>query len=277
MKHPRPIISAALAVVAILTTSAIGQVAAADVITTTFSDGSHRVGIDIAPGTYFAEFEDGICALSITHIDGSQRTPTFRARAIVTITESDTLVQTNGCGEWTPRETPRRKPPLREFGEGLYEVGVDIAPGIYTADQNQGRCLWFTRTDFTYQPNYDGLVTWWRVGEPTVELKIGDGGFYSIRCGTWQIRKGGRSAEPLSEFNDGSYLVGVDIEPGDYVADSGDNVCRWFRNSQFNVAVPDFSGGYQSIGRQIATILPSDTGFYSDGCGPWEPIRSRRH
>ena len=269
MKHYRPIISAALAVVAILTTSAIGQVAAADVITATFSDGSHRVGIDIAPGTYFAEFEDGICALSITDTNGAQRTPTFRARAIVTITENDTLVQTRGCGEWTPRETRRRPPPLREFGEGLYEVGVDIAPGIYTADQNEGRCLWFTRTDFTYQPNYDGLVTWWRVGEPVVELKTGDGGFYSIRCGTWQIREGRRPVEPLSEFNDGSYVVGVDIEPGDYVADSGDSTCRWFRNSPFNVAVSDFSGGYRSIGRQIATILPSDTGFYSDGCGPW--------
>ncbi|MYF78907.1 MAG: hypothetical protein F4180_03175 [Chloroflexi bacterium] len=122
MKHYRPIISAALAVVAVLTASAIGQVAAADVITTTFSDGSHRVGIDIAPGTYFAEFEDGICALSITDTDGAQRTPTFRARAIVTITESDTLVQTRGCGEWNPRET--RRPPLREFGEGLYDFFV---------------------------------------------------------------------------------------------------------------------------------------------------------
>ena len=179
-------------------------------------------------------------------------------------------MQTNGCGEWEPRETRKRKPPQRKFGDGLYEVGVDIAPGIYTADQNQGRCLWFTRTDFTYQPNYDGFVTWWRVGEPIVELKIGDGGFYSVRCGTWQIRKGGRPAEPLSEFDDGSYVVGVDIEPGDYVANSGDSVCRWFRNSPFSISVPNFSGGYQSIGQQIVTIQPSDTGFHSDGCGPWE-------
>ncbi len=254
---------------AILATFAIGQAAAANVITTTFSDGTHQVGIDITPGTYFAEFEDGICRLSITDIGGAQRTPTFRGRAIVTITQSDTLLQTANCGEWRPHETRGRKHPLRTFGEGLYEVGVDIAPGIYIADQNQGRCLWFTRTDFTYQPNYDGLVTWWRVGDPVVELKAGDGGFYSIRCGEWRIRGGGRSAEPSTEFNDGSYVVGVDIEPGDYVADSGDNVCRWFRNSPFNISVPNFSGGYQSVGRQIATILPSDTGFYSDGCGPW--------
>lgn len=252
-----------------LTLVAFKQPASADIASQVFTDGSHRVGIDVAPGTYFAEFEDGICALSITDIDGAQRTPTFRGRAIVTITESDTLLQVAGCGEWRPHETLGRKHLLNAFGEGLYEVGVDIAPGIYIADRNQGRCLWFKRTDFTYQPGYDGLVTWWRVGEPIVELKIGDGGFYSIRCGKWQIREGGRSAEPISEFSDGSYVVGVDIEPGDYMANSGDNVCRWFRNSPFSVSVPDFSGGYQSIGRQIATILSSDTGFYSDGCGPW--------
>lgn len=272
MKHSRPIISATLAIFATLSTGAIGQVATANAISFAFADGSHRIGIDIAPGTYFAEFEDGICALSITDIDGAQRTPTFRGRAIVTIAESDTLLKTRGCGEWQPRETRRRSPLLKEFGEGLYEVGVDIAPGIYIADENQGRCLWFTRTDFTYQPNYDGLVTWWRVGEPIVEIKVGDGGFYSIRCGTWQIREGRRPAEPLSEFNDGSYVVGVDIKPGDYAADSGDNACRWFRNSPFSVSVSDFSGGYRSIGQQIATILPSDTGFYSDGCGPWKPF-----
>ena len=270
MKHSRPIIRAALVVVATLTIGAIGQVAAADAIPTTFADGSHRVGIDIAPGTYFAEFEDGICALSITDIDGAQRNPTFRGRAIVTITESDTLLQTAGCGEWRPHQTRGRKHLLKTFGEGLYEVGVDIAPGIYIADQNQGRCLWFTRTDFTYQTNFDGLVTWWRVGEPIVELKIGDGSFYSIRCGNWQIREDDRPAEPLSELNDGSHVVGVDIEPGHYVANSGDNVCRWFRNSPFGISIPNFSGGYQSIGRQIVTILSSDTGFYSDGCGPWE-------
>ena len=269
MRHSQPVIRAALAVVASLTIGAIGHLVAADAIPATFSDGSHRVGIDIAAGTYFAEFEDGICALSITDVDGAQRNPTFLGRAIVTITESDTLLQTAGCGEWKSRETHGENRLPTAFGEGLYEVGVDIAPGIYVADQNQGRCLWFTRTDFTYQPNYDDLVTWWRVGDPVVELKIGDGGFYSIRCGNWQIREAYRPAKPLSEFNDGSYVVDVDIEPGDYVANSGESVCRWFRNSPFNVSVPDFSGGYQSVGQQIATILSSDTGFYSDGCGTW--------
>ncbi len=76
---------------------------------TTFSDGTHRVGVDIAPGTYlssggdFCYWErqsrigsgelDDIIANEIS-MDGGQ--------VVVTIDATDEGFKTSDCGVWTP-------------------------------------------------------------------------------------------------------------------------------------------------------------------------------
>ncbi len=237
-----------------------------------FADGTHRVGIDIAPGTYVAEIESGICSVGITDIDEETRNPTFIGRAIVTITSSDNVVETSSCGIWKPRFDRVSEPPSIRFEEGMHEVGVDIRPGIYTSTSNDGRCVWFTVDDFMHQPASSNLITWWKTGEPIAEIKPDSAGFYSIRCGTWNRRDAGFAEEPLTHFGDGSYLVGIDIAPGTYIADAGNGFCDWFRTAPFGDTSPDNSGGYVSKGRQVATIFASDTGFHSDGCGIWRPL-----
>ena len=246
----------------------------ATVVPNTFADGTHHVGIDIAPGTYFAEIENGICSVGITGVDEQSRNPTFIGRAIVTITGSDTVVETSGCGSWQPRADRVSDPPAVQFEEGMHEIGVDIRPGIYTSTSNDGRCVWFTVDDFTHRPASSNLITWWKTGEPIAEIKSDNAGFYSIRCGTWYRRDVELSGEPSTSFGDGSYLVGIDIEPGTYVADAGDGFCDWFRTAPFGDTSPDNSGGYVSKGRQVATIFESDSGFHSDGCGMWRPLDS---
>ncbi len=237
-----------------------------------FVDGTHRVGIDIAPGTYVAEIDSGICSVGITDVDEQSRTPTFIGRAIVTITGMDAVVETSGCGIWKPRAGRVTFSPATRFAEGMYEVGVDIRPGIYTATSNDGRCVWFTVGDFSHLPAPSNLITWWKTGDPIAEIKPDSAGFYSIRCGTWVRRDIETPEEPVTHFGDGSYLVGVDISPGTYIADAGDGSCDWFRTAPFGDTSPDNSGGYVSKGRQIATILASDSGFHSDGCGTWNPL-----
>ncbi len=237
-----------------------------------FADGVHRVGIDIAPGTYVVEIESGICSVGITDKDEQSRNPTFIGRAIVTITNLDAVVETLGCGIWKPRAEPVKVPPAHRFEEGMHQIGVDIRPGIYTSNSSDGQCVWFTVGDFTHQPALNNLITWWKTDDPIVEIKPDHTGFYSIRCGTWQRRETAVAEKPVTQFGDGSYLVGIDISPGTYVADAGVGICDWFRTAPFGDTSPDNSGGYVSKGHQIATILPSDSGFYSKGCGTWQPI-----
>ncbi len=262
-----------LSILAIIAFASFGHVASADdaeasSLLASFPNGSYEVDVDIAPGTYVTEFDDGVCAVVITNLDGRRRNPTFLHRAIVTITPSDATVETSGCGTWRLLERPEK--PLSEFGPGMYRVGIDILPGIYTASYNDGRCVWFTQEDLTHQPTSTNLINWWKTGTPVFQITHENVGFYSIRCGTWTRREYDRDQEPLHEFQDGSYLVGIDIAPGLYTTEAADGECNWFRTAPFGDAMPDNSGGYVSAGRQIAEILPTDTGFHSDGCGTWK-------
>ncbi len=231
------------------------------------------MGIDIELGTYVTDVESGICYVSIVDAEGDLRNPTFTGRAIITISSKDSTVETRGCGEWELRLSGYPGILATRFEHGMYEVGVDIRPGIYTSSANDGRCVWFTVDDFSHRPARENLITWWKTGTPIVEIPSDANGFYSIRCGTWERREGSVTPDtPLEQFSDGSYLVGIDIAPGTYATDAGEGICNWFRTAPFGDTVPDNSGGYVSVGRQIATVLPTDTSFFSEGCGTWNPL-----
>lgn len=269
--HPRratpTLTSLTLLLFALLTPFVLTQTVEA--ATRSFSDGLHQVGIDITPGTYVAENPTGICTVRYTSsADTQPRNPTFLTRAIITITDQDSAIESINCGEWRPHS--KTAPTAAHFSEGTYEVGVDIAPGIYTASHNDGRCIWFTIRDFTHQPDPNQSLTWWKTGQPIVHITDDDTGFYSIRCGNWQLRAAPAPEQPLTEFSDGSYLVNVDIAPGTYTTDAGDTRCNWFRTAPFGDRAPDNTGGYSSIGLQTITILPTDSGFHSQNCGTWQ-------
>ena len=259
-------------IAAIAAPIAFDQVVSADTVTSRFSDGTHLVGSDITPGTYVTDIGSTVCSVTITSTYNQTRRPTFLSRAIVTITEQDASIETSGCGEWSPHTAIGQKHRATQFGEGTYHVGVDILPGIYTADTSDGRCLWFTIKDFTHTTDPNQVLTWWKVGQPVVELTTDDVGFYSIRCGTWVLREDEQPEEPLTEFGDGSFLVNIDIAPGNYVADPGDERCNWFRTAPFGDQTPDNTGGYASQGHQVITILATDTGFFSEQCGTWRSL-----
>ena len=243
--------------------------ASASIAPSDFGDGTHRVGIDIAPGTYIVEIENGICSVGIIDTDQQSRNPTFIGRAIITVVSRDALLETSGCGTWKPRQEQNVASLATKFEQGMYEIGVDIRPGVYTADRNDGRCVWFMVDDFNHHPAPGNLITWWKTGDPIVEITSDDVGIYSFRCGSWIRREIDFVEEPATQFSDGSYVVGVDIAPGTYAADAREEYCDWFRTAPFGDTSPDNSGGYLSKGRQIATIFASDSGFYSEGCGTW--------
>jgi hypothetical protein len=85
------------------------------------------------------------------------------------------------------------------------------------------------------------------------------------------------AASPASTISDGTYVVGVDIQPGTYrtAGPSEDAViktCIWSRRS-------DTSGEFKSViatniaqGPTTVTIKPTDGAFESRGCSPWQKI-----
>ncbi len=103
--------------------------------------------------------------------------------------------------------------------------------------------------------------------------------FISEGCGTWS-RDPDSIVTPGQPFGDGTYVVGLDVEPGRYRVAAPSAACHWIRLADFR-AVSDYYGeNLRSIGRgwgpvigrdtiAIVDIEPGDAGFHSEGCGTW--------
>jgi hypothetical protein len=82
---------------------------------------------------------------------------------------------------------------------------------------------------------------------------------------------------PATTIGDGTYVVGVDIQPGTYrtagpAEDAPVKMCMWSRRK-------DTSGEFTSViatniaqGPTTVTIKPSDGAFESRGCSPWAKL-----
>lgn len=71
------------------------------------------------------------------------------------------------------------------FGDGAYEVGVDIKPGTYKTAPRVTDCYWerSTRGGDTIANDFVSNAP----GGVTVRIRKGDGGFKSDGCGSWLI------------------------------------------------------------------------------------------
>lgn len=74
---------------------------------------------------------------------------------------------------------------------------------------------------------------------------------------------------PVAAFSDGTYRVGINIQPGTYQASTPAD-CYWARLSGFSGGIGDIIAN--DIGVGIVTIQPSDIGFESQRCGSWSKI-----
>jgi hypothetical protein len=162
--------------------------ATAAVSARTFGDGTHRVGKDIAAGTYRAprvggfgcywarlrNFSGGLNAILA---NGNESAP-----ALVTIKPGDRGFETNGCGTWTS-DLRRITKSRTRFGAGTYLVGVDIAPGTYAAKAGSS-CYWERLRSFTGDLN-SIIANANPRGRTIVTISRSDKGFSSGGCGTW--------------------------------------------------------------------------------------------
>lgn len=163
--------------------------------------------------------------------------------------------------EATAVPTPEPTPEPVNFGEGTHIIGEDIQPGIY---RNEGGVNYWARlSGFSGEISEVIANGSLQSGPLIVEILETDKGFESQGAGLWYLIDDSYIPKLLTEFGDGYYIVGKDIEPGTYRSDGAE---YWAR-------LKDFTGGIDSIiangafeeGSKIVQISSSDVGFTSSG------------
>lgn len=266
----------------------------------TFGDGTFLVGSDIAPGRYRAtgspscywlrldSFEAVLSSerpddwnttrLMVMVMDEYGDTVAGDRYPIVDIEASDGGFFSHGCGTWSSDVTVAMSPG-QDFGDGLFLVGSEIAPGRYRALEPSDGCRWERLNHFSGELSdwlgWDGFaISRGRRSDvrPVVDIEGSDAAFYSSGCGTWSSELT-PIASPGESFPDGTYIVGVDIAPGRYRATTPTEDCLWFRLYDFGGIYGAYEGFHARArgGLGIVDIAPSDAGFTSRGCGRWSP------
>jgi hypothetical protein len=153
------------------------------------------------------------------------------------------------------------------FGPGMKIVGEDIQPGLY---RSEGQFLYWARlADFSGELN-SIIANGNPSGPAIVEIKETDKGFESNGSGKWVLIDDKYQPEKLTEFGDGMYIVGKDIEPGTYKTDGG--VIYWARLSNFSGELDSIIANGNPDGSAIVEIAPTDVGFETSGGGTWKKV-----
>ena len=249
--------------------------------TRAFGDGTYVVGIDIAPGRYFAATPSAGCGWDRLDafggydrrgdigIGGGSEWALPSGLAVVDIRASDAGFRSSGCGEWTqsfePRVTPGGPP-----GDGFFLVGIEVAPGRYRATTPRS-CTFERRSEFSgeYLEGSAGRSRELAI----VDIEPTDAGFESEGC-AWSADLT-PTRRPGQAFGDGTHVVGSEVAPGRYRARPPVGPCSWIRLSKFGGSYGNDSGvagRWWVSGRSaVVEIAPTDAGFFSSGCGEWSP------
>ena len=146
-------------------------------------------------------------------------------------------------------------------GSGHYLVTEHLRPGLY---RSIGNIEYWERTSGKSGTEKDRIVRAEPVGPAVVEIKSSDVGFISKGSGTWKPVSG-KTGSFKTEFGAGTYIVGVDIEPGRYRSPIG--ATRWETLSGFGGEKSDQLRG-ASPGKSAPVtveIKATDRGFTSSG------------
>ena len=265
----------------------------------TLGDGTFLVGSDIAPGRYRAtgstdscywlrldsfgavlssERPDDWTTTRLMELDEYGDTVAADRYPIVDIASSDGGFFSDGCGTWSSDLTLAATPG-RDFGNGLFLVGSEIAPGRYRAIEPSSNCHWARLNHFRGE-----LSAWYGWDNfaisrgrrsdvrPVVDIKASDAAFYSSGCGTWSSDLT-PTADPGEPFGSGTFIVGIDIAPGRYRTTTATEDCLWFRLYDFGGIYGAYEGLNATARDRLAVvdIAPTDAGFTSRGCGTWSP------
>ncbi len=207
--------------------------------------------------------------------------PTPEPTIVPTPTTAPTSAPTPGpTTEPTPTASPTAPPtapptpvvvepeePEEDFDDGLWEIGTDIAPGTYRTLWDPDSCYWARLSGYSGEID-DIISNNFGSGWQLVTIGRRDVAFESSNCGYWTSDLS-RVTDSDTEFGEGTFIVGVDIQPGTYRSSEGDG-CYWARLSGFGGTIREvIANDFRSSGRARVQIRARDTGFTSSNCGTW--------
>ena len=176
-----------------------------------FGDGVYLVPSEIAPGTYSAADTGSRCRV---YRDNVHLVTSGPGRVTLEVQAEWSSIRLSECGTFA-LHTPSR---LASFGDGVYLVPSEIAPGTYSAADTGSRCR-------VYRDNVH-LVTS-GPGRVTFEVQAAWSSIRVSECGTFALHTPSR----LASFGDGVYLVPSEIAPGTYSAADTGSRCRVYRDN----------------------------------------------
>lgn len=155
------------------------------------------------------------------------------------------------------------------FGDGTWQVGVDIPSGTYRSTDPTESCyaarlsgLGGTLDDVIANQLVDHSLI--------VTIASTDAGFESSGCGTWSNSiDEPRTASPTGGFGDGYWFVGTEVAPGLWKNSDSSQVCRWERLSGFDWTSASVISYEVSELIQTVQVEVGDVGFRSWDCGSW--------
>lgn len=194
------------------------------------------------------------------------RTAINRANEIANNTNQNSSSTTSSTkNSQTPTPTAPVDP-NPHFGEGIYKVGTDIQAGTYRTRTASSGCYWERLAGFTGE--LSDIISNEGTDNPAiVTILPTDVGFSTHNCSTWTQDLSVITASQTS-FGAGTYLVGIDIQPGTYKSQATDS-CYWERLSGFSGNLKDILANDNAETSTIVTIKSTDKGFESHGCGTW--------
>ena len=160
--------------------------------------------------------------------------------------------------------------PNLRFSDGTHRVGEDIQPGTYRTREGSSGCYYARLAGFSGE--LDEILANDNTNDPAIiTIAPTDAGFESRRCATW-TQDLSAITDNTTTFEDGTYIVGTDIEPGTYRS-SGSSGCYYARLSGFSGGLENLIANDNTDAPAVVEIAPTDAGFESKRCGTWTKIR----
>ncbi len=183
----------------------------------------------------------------------------------------------NAPSTGTSRSRPPAKPsapiakpdPPGTFGSGTKMVNREIEPGTYRTRSSSVGCYWARLAGLS--GDLSEIVANDNTNGPAIVTIVKtDQAFHSTSCSRWTKDLSPITSSQTAPFGSGTYLVGVDIAPGTWRADTAES-CYWARLRNFSGGLGGVLANNNGVG--LVTIRASDKGFTSSLCGAWTRVR----
>ncbi|MFF5921864.1 hypothetical protein ACFY8C_26465 [Streptomyces flavochromogenes] len=174
------------------------------------------------------------------------------------------------------KKAPESKAPEKKAvtidGDGDFEVGADVKPGLYRSTGNKDAGCYWERAKNASADTDSILANDNVTGTSYVEIKASDKLFKSSGCGTWEAVDAKAKGTPGTTLkgDGGMFKVGVDIAPGTYKSTGNkDAECYWERSKDASHGTDSILANDNVTGTAIVKVGASDAYFKSSGCGDW--------